>query len=426
MGAAEPAADDTGRARAGGFRPAAGTARWIAMAALLGVVLRVAFALGYWTGQPLTRDEREYLSLARSLSAGHGFVYDAEQLGGRIQPFGRAPGYPVFLALVGGGGPPAASVPRAVQVAQSITAALGIVLAALIAGRVAGDRAARATAVLTAVYPPLVWLAAYAYSEALFWPVGVLVIVLFDRTVRTGSRAGAAAAAIATAAGLLIRPALVLFVPLAVLWLLVKRRVAAAAILGLTVALVLAPWVAENYARHGRFVLVATEGGVTFWTGNNALARGEGDMAANPAIKRASQALAAAHPGLTEDQLEPVYYQEAFAWMRAHPGAWLRLEARKLFFLIVPVGPSYTTHSRRYFVASVVSYGLILFAAAVGLGRGGRRWGRTPGLWLMFAGAIAVCLMFFPQERFRVPVIDPTLLICAGAAWSRRERPRPA
>ena len=54
--------------------------RWIAAAALVGFALRLAFGLVYWTDQPLTRDEREYLSLARSLAAGHGYVYDSEVL----------------------------------------------------------------------------------------------------------------------------------------------------------------------------------------------------------------------------------------------------------------------------------------------------------------------------------------------------------
>ena len=44
-------------------------------AALVGVVLRLAFGLGYWIDRPLTRDELEYLSLARSLAAGVGFVH---------------------------------------------------------------------------------------------------------------------------------------------------------------------------------------------------------------------------------------------------------------------------------------------------------------------------------------------------------------
>ena len=51
----------------------------------------------------MNRDEIEYLSLARSLVAGHGYVYDEHVQKGPVEPFGRAPGYPVFLALTGGG-----------------------------------------------------------------------------------------------------------------------------------------------------------------------------------------------------------------------------------------------------------------------------------------------------------------------------------
>jgi hypothetical protein len=218
----------------------------------------------------------------------------------------------------------------------------------------------------------------------------------------------------------LIRPAMVLFFVIAGLWLLYRRRPLLVAALAAGSLLVVAPWTARNYAHYGRFVLVASEGGVTFWTGNNALARGEGDMAANPDIKRAQQALRAAHPDLSEEAMEPVYYREALAWMRAHPVDWLVLEARKVFYLIVPIGPSYTLHSRLYLTASLVSYGLLLLLAITGLVRLGSRWTRSPGLWLLVASAAAVCLVFFSQERFRLPIIDPALAVCAGAIWSAR------
>ncbi|HVZ19690.1 MAG TPA: hypothetical protein VG871_01435, partial [Vicinamibacterales bacterium] len=97
---------------------------WIAAAVLVGLALRLAFALLYWVGQPLTRDEFEYLSLARSLASGHGYVYDQEVLSGPVQPFGRAPGYPLFLALVGGGTRVVTAVPASVKIAQSIVGAM--------------------------------------------------------------------------------------------------------------------------------------------------------------------------------------------------------------------------------------------------------------------------------------------------------------
>jgi 4-amino-4-deoxy-L-arabinose transferase-like glycosyltransferase len=395
---------------------------WLLGIAAAGLVLRLAFAFGYWTGEVLTRDEREYLSLARSLAAGHGFVYDAEVKTGPIDPFGRAPGYPVFLALVGGGSSVTASVPGSVKTAQAVIGSLGVVLVGLLARQLAGDRAAIAAAAIAACYPPLVWISAYAFSEAIFWPLGLVIgrrVSFYENRKKTPD---VFFTGVLTGAAILIRPAMLLFLPLAAAWLLWKRRPWAMLALVAGAMLVIAPWTIRNYQHHGRFVLVASEGGVTFWTGNHPLARGEGDLAANPALRREQQALAARYPSLSEEALEPIYYREALGWIAAHPIDWLALELRKVFYLIVPIGPSYKVHSTRYYVASVVSYGLLLLVALAGLVRLGSARRRTPGLWLLVASAILVCLVFFPQERFRIPVIDPALAVLAGTLW----RPRSA
>jgi hypothetical protein len=397
--------------------------RWVVVAALVGLALRLAFGLLYWTGQPLTRDEREYLSLARSLRAGHGYVYDEDVLNGPVQPFGRAPGYPAFLALVGGGRAVVSEVPTSVKVAQSVVGAIGVILIAGLAGRIAGPRAGIAAAAIAAVYPPLVWVAAYAYSEAVFWPFGLLIVWAMDRLTPDHPRLAvrACATGVLTAAGVLLRAALTPFVPLAALWLMVRRGGRSALLFLVGVAVVMVPWTLRNVGHHGRTVIVASDGGVTFWTGNNPLARGEGDMAANPELKTANAALRALHPSLTEEQMEPIYYREAFSWILAHPGTWLALEVKKLFYLIVPIGPSYTLHSTRYTVASIVSYGTLLVLAVAGVLRLGRARAHTPGLWLIFASAVAVTLIFFPQERFRIPIIDPTLVVCAAGLWKDRD-----
>jgi 4-amino-4-deoxy-L-arabinose transferase-like glycosyltransferase len=392
--------------------------RHLAAAAAVGLCLRLVFALTYWVDQPLTRDEREYLSLARSLARGDGFVYDEVVRTGPVEPFGRAPGYPLFLAVVGGGAVPVDAVPTSVKIAQSLVGVAGILLVALLARRLAGSRAARYAAWIAACYPPLVWIAAYAFSEAMFWPLGLLIAWLFDRHVST--RSGALVTGVLTGAGVLVRGALVPFIPFAVIWLLWRRQFVPAACFVLGVLVLLVPWSVRNAGHHGRMVVVASEGGVTFWTGNHPDAIGEGDLAANPRLRLSQQALRARYPGLTEEQMEPVYYREAFAWMRAHPLDWLRLEARKLFYLIVPIGPSYTLHSATYLIASVLSYGAVLPFSVIGLLRLGRRRARTPGLWLLAASAVAVCLVFFPQERFRVPILDPTLIVCASCAWALR------
>lgn len=392
--------------------------------ALVGLLTRLAFGLGYWTGQPLTRDEQEYLSLARSLSQGHGFVYDEALTSSGLEPFGRAPGYPAFLALVGGGNSVTTDVPVVVKVVQAIVGAIGVLMVGLIAHRLAGSRAAVAAAAIAAVYPPLVWIAGYALSEALFWPVGLLAALLFDRMRSDGTDwKPALACGLALGVGILIRPALVLFMPLATLVLLSRRQWIALVLMTAGMFAVVGPWTARNYAHHGRLVFVASEGGVTFWTGNHPLAIGDGDMAANIDLKLDNQRLRAAHPGITEEDFEPIYYREALTWIREHPLDWAALQMRKVFYLIVPVGPSYTLHSTRYVAASVVSYVTVLLMAIWAFPRVRPRLGAAAGLWLLVASAVLVALVFFPQERFRIPIIDPALVILAGAGLALR-RPR--
>ena len=139
-------------------------------------------------------------------------------------------------------------------------------------------------------------------------------------------------------------------------------------------------------------------------------------MAANPEIKRANVALRAAHPGLTPEQLEPVYYREAFGWIRREPFAWAALMVRKAFYTVVPIGPSYRLHSSLYFWGSLIPYALILPLAVAGA-RGLRGRARQPrAVWMLAASAVLAGLVFFPQERYRIPAIDPALIVCA-ACW---------
>jgi 4-amino-4-deoxy-L-arabinose transferase-like glycosyltransferase len=314
------------------------------------------------------------------------------------------------------------------QIAQSIAGAVGVILIAVAAFRLGGAGSAKAAAAIAAVYPPLIWVAGYAYSEAVFWPAGLTLALVMSRALESPpGKAWWRAILFGVIAGLsiLLRAATLLFVPLAGLWLLWKRRWIPLAGLVIGLVVVLTPWTIRNFNFYGHFVLVASDGGVTFWTGNNSLAIGEGDMAANPHLKYANQELRAKHPHLNEEQMEPVYYAESLGWMRAHPGDWLWLMMKKVFYLVVPIGPSYTLHSARYYVLTWVSYGLVLAFALVGFGKLGSRVSHVPGLWMLAGSAVLVCLVFFPQDRFRIPIIDPVLVIVAGAgiaALGSRER----
>jgi 4-amino-4-deoxy-L-arabinose transferase-like glycosyltransferase len=388
----------------------------IAAAALL---LRLAFALLYWVDRPLTHDEQEYLGLARSIADGRGFTYDDAIDTGTAQRFGRAPGYPLFLAALDAGRPVPSTTPARLKIAQSLIGALTVWIIGALALSIAGARAGVVAAAIAAVYPSLVWLSAYALSEAIYACLAMATVFVVQRAVDREHVGLAMAAGALAGAAALVRPAMLIFLPLAILWMLARRRPALAVATVLASAAVIAPWTIRNVRVHERFVLIASEGGVTFWTGNHPLAVGEGDLAANVELKRAELAFRAAHPGLNAEQLEPLYYRDAVEWIAAHPVQWTVLLVRKIFYTIVPAGPSYAVHSARYRIASIVPYAIVLPFALAGALRLFRSPRRPVALFLMAASAILVCIVFFPQERFRIPVIDPILIVCAAALAGR-------
>lgn len=402
--------------------------RLILAAVAAGLVARLAFGLLYWTDKPLTHDEREYLALADSVAAGRGFTYDAAHETGTAQQFGRAPAYPLFLAAIGAGRGTQSS-PARVKVAQAVVGAIGVWLIGTLALRYAGPAAGATAAAIAAFYPPLVWICAYVLSESLYSTLALAAALLLDRALDRAGANGRAAAGVLLAAGAglavgvaaLTRPGMVFFLPLAGLWLARQRRTWLAAVLILVSLAAIAPWTFRNVRVFHRFVLIASEGGVTFWTGNHPLARGEGDLAANPDIKRAELLFRQARPGLSAEELEPEYYRDAFRHIAARPVWWLGLIARKALYTVLPIGPSYTLHSTTYLVASVASYLLLLPFAVRGWWLR-RHDGRPEALLVMALSAVAAGLVFFPQERFRIPVIDPALILCAAACADRWTR----
>ena len=396
----------------------------IVAAVIVGIAARVTFGFLYWTGKPLTLDEQEYLLLARSLASGRGYSYGASM--STVRHFERPPIYPLFIAgifrLTGNvAAPPGGDtgVPASVKITQSLLGIAIIWLIACIARRAAGPGAAVLAAWLAALYPPLVWICAYALNEVLYAVLALLAVWLLDKAIHQADREcrwAVFSAGVAAGLAVLTKEAMVFFLVLAGTWLLIRRRSMLAALLLAGALVVLLPWVGRNYLVHGRFVLGAAHGGITFWTGNNPLASGEGDMAANPDLRRAAVAFEEQHQGLSAQELDSLYYREALGYIVRHPAWYVALEAKKLFHTFVPIGRSYRLHSNLYFIASVVSYLALLPFALAGLAILARRADQPRALWLMAGSAVVVSLVFFPQERFRIPIIDPTLIVCAGAA----------
>jgi len=40
-------------------------------------------------------------------------------------------------------------------------------------------------------------------------------------------------------------------------------------------------------------------------------------------------------------------------------------------------------------------------------------------LWLLAGSVVLVAIVFFPQDRYRVPVLDPVMIVCAASLVSK-------
>ena len=204
----------------------------------------------------------------------------------------------------------------------------------MIAHHLVGRRAALVSGLMMAVYPYPVWHDVHVVRTGLdtfFSLSAILCLLQLARTKKLawGLAAGAAMFAASQTTNLLLG-----FVPVAALWLLLYSKSwqwASAATLAvcLGAALSLAPWVARNYALHGRFVPSTTDNGIAFYKNNNPfildlVRQNKGPDHVMPYI---ADTLIEPSSGVGEAEIESIYFQRGLDWIRENPGEKLALMA---------------------------------------------------------------------------------------------------
>ena len=212
-------------------------------------------------------DDVQFEILTRNLVEGHGYALHP----GKYSSF-RAPGFPFALAIlyrtVG-------DHPTAAYTFFCLLGALTCVLTYQLARELLTETGARLTGVLNAIYLPHAYFATYYLSENLYIPLIAFGLWCCVRFAKGGSIGWIVLAGAVLGYATLTRPGTILMLPLIPAAYLVYdlrsrafRPVAYAAYCVAFVA-VLFPWMWRNHEVHGHWVLVATNGGSTFWGANN-------------------------------------------------------------------------------------------------------------------------------------------------------------
>jgi 4-amino-4-deoxy-L-arabinose transferase-like glycosyltransferase len=369
-------------------------------------------------------------------------------LGGRL-PFFRAPLYPFvlggFYALFG----PSFEVVRALQlVIGAVTPALTI----LIARRLLPDRPrlTAASGFVVALDGMLFYFEADLLLESFLAPLAALLVWLLLRARETASPGRWLLAGLALGAFAITRPNVLLFAPVAFAVALFggarafpwRRRIVSAGTLTAGTCLLVLPVTAANWIGGGDRVLVAWQGGLNFFLGNNPEANGWSATAPSlfridwwggyeDQIRLAEQAEGRT---LRPSEVSDYWFREGTRWWREHPRDAVLLTARKIVLFLSGVEFGNNRDIEPFFrefvpgaLPALWLYTILLPLALVGMVRLARR-GWAPRVVILFAGVYAGTIVtFFVTARYRVP-LRPLLAVFAvagaGSIWDAfRARP---
>ncbi len=364
-------------------------------------------------------DDIEFNTLAQHLARGEGYT----NRDSRLTSF-RAPGWPFFLAglytLFG-------ERPEAVYLTNCILGGLACTLAYLLGRQLLDELGARLAGWLCVFFVPHWWFATMFYSENLFVPLlavaAWMMLLLYTNKIYDILFVFALGAILGLA--VLTRPFAVLLLPL---WglLLVDRRVWRRSVLylaalGVGTLLVLAPWIYRNYQVHDRFVFVATNGGSTFYGGNNPRVVREwrywGSWLSTVELPGRDEIVAAGSE-LASDQVE---WQLGLKWIRAHPdeaAVTVPLKVARLIFWL----PDFDA-GRWYLVLRVVCWVPVLLLGLVG-GWLCLRGPVAPGwlvIHLVMMATVLTAVIFWGSPRFR-DANAPLLMLYPALALSTWRR----
>ncbi len=353
---------------------------------------------------PLYGDASGYQVLALNLLGGHGLSWDG------LHPTSyRMPGYPAFLALV-------YSVlgqdALGVRVAQALLGSLLCVPVYFLARALVGRNLALCAALGTALFPTLIYMTGWLYSETLYITIlwcGLLFVGLAMTRPRTRF---AVLGGVLLGLGLMIRPEIAVF-PMfhCIIGLLMRWPVARLKVLLLVQACMLAialPWAVRNTLAHGSPVLLTTSGGSNFYAGNNPRADG-------------GSAWVFPLESMSEVESDRELMHRAQDWIANNPATALALLPQKAMKFFAPLERETGGALDRLSAWINPLFAVFLGAAAVGYIRH-----RANPLAVLAVGLILwyllIALVFYGGSRVALPVA-PAFVLLACAAVRRGDAP---
>jgi 4-amino-4-deoxy-L-arabinose transferase-like glycosyltransferase len=400
-------------AAANSLRGAFRANRWLLAVLALALVVRVYYLNCYFNlpdWDQLTVDNYYHHHWAQSIADGNVF--------GDTTYF-RAPFYVFclgFLYAVFGG---------SLWVARLFGLAVGlgsIVMTYLLGRRIFNHKVGLLAALVQSIYPVMV----YFEAELLLDPLFTLLLQMTVYRLLVWHDAENTTNAFSTGLFLglasITRPTALVFIPFIVVLRIVffkKGRLWAkpSAIFVIAVLVVIAPIFVRNLVVAHDPVLIASQGGINLYIGNNEDSDGVSAVLPEPLghnwqIKNITHiAEQEAGRSLKPGEVSSYWARRAVSWIAAHPLAFMRLYAEKIYHSLSNREIS-NNRNLYLFVKQVpilknnpLSFGFLFILAMLGIAAGFRQYSHVRLLSLLMMTYVFVIAIFFFNSRFRLPLL---------------------
>ncbi len=320
--------------------------------------------------------------------------------------------YPLYLAAVYG---VVGYHPLAARIIQGvITGPLTAWLLYRLGRRLFGPTVGLAAAAISAIYIYFIYYQAALMTEPFYIGAILGAFVLALEIAERPAWGKPLALGLVVGVAVLLRQVFLLFVPFLlgwVLWAAGKRlRPWALLLVLLVVALLIAPWTIRNYLAFGRFVLLNTNAGFTFYWANHPI---HGTYSALLEGNAYQDLIPPELRSLNEAALDAELLHRGVEFVRADPGRYALLCLNRAFeyFKFWPSAESGPISN----ISRVGSFGLFLPLMLYGLTISLRRWRHHLLLYLFIVVYSAIHLLTWASIRYRLPV-DAVLILFAGLA----------
>ncbi|HEV7644547.1 MAG TPA: glycosyltransferase family 39 protein [Pyrinomonadaceae bacterium] len=405
---------------------------------ILLVVLAILLAVGAVVATGVNNidfvDSDDYLAAAKMMVEQGSYPTVGIKL-----PFFRAPGYPMFIALIWMVFPGSIIAIKAVQVIlHGITCWLVFRIAFTITKN---EFLSFLGGLIFAINPLLLYNTAGIQTEGphtflMTWLLFILVRSIMSDEVRIKD---ALLSGVLLGLGCLIKPSAIGIgaVLVAAFFLLQYRKkgiFAATAAIPIAMILMILPWSFYNLQTKGEFMLINDSAGFALWLGNHPdwipifegrFATAEEAAAHEEGIvtKRKEQIAeweaTVGYSSLTYTQRDKLWRQKAIEMMMADPGATLKLFALKLYLFWKPFTNPFSFSLGKTILSGLATVPIYLFGI---LGifnvRKTEKGKKVVWLFLMLAaGASLLHMLIISTVRYRLPYIDPFLIVFAGIGF---------